>query len=274
MATEATTAAWQSTGKRVLITGASSGIGAATALAFASRGAVVGLVARREQQLGAVLEQCRVFTPASQMFVADLADLDGIAPLADRVTQALGPIDVLVNNAGVPKRRTVTTMTGVDAEDVMRINYLSPLRLTLALLPAMRERADGHIVNISSMGAHMVAFGVGAYSASKAALEFFTEALYVELAGSGVHAHIVVPGTTKSEFSTPKEGNDPPFPSDPATTADAETVAEAIVASLSDDRLITYATSRDEATATARNTDPNGFLQAMRERLAGLRTRV
>jgi len=266
--------AWDGTGKRVVVTGASSGIGEATALAFAERGATVGLVARRDRQLADVLARCRAVAPESKMFVADLADLDALPTLAARITDELGPVDVLVNNAGVPKRRTVTTMTGDDAEDVMRINYFSPLRLTLAFLPGMRERASGHVVNISSMGAHMVAFGVGAYSASKAALEFFTEAMFVELAGTGIHAHIVVPGTTRSEFSTPKEGNDPPFPSDPATTASPETVAAAIVACLSDDRLITYATPRDQATAEARNKDPNGFLQAMSERLAGLRNRT
>jgi short-subunit dehydrogenase len=262
---------WDPRGQRVVITGASSGIGAATAVEFARLGAVVGLVARREPQLAEVLASCRAFTPESAMFVADLADLDHIDVLVADVIAAFGQIDVLVNNAGVPKRRKVTALTVADAESVMRMNYLSPVALTLAALPAMRERGAGHVVNISSMGAHMVSFGVGAYAATKAALELFTEAMYVELAGTGVHAHIVVPGTTRSEFSTPKDGNDPPFPSDPATTVDPEVVAAAIIASLSDERLITYATEREQATAAAKSADPNAFLVSMRERLAGLR---
>jgi len=81
---------------------------------------------------------------------------------------------------------------------------------------------------------------------------------------------VVVPGTTASEFSTPKDGNDPPFPSDPATTASPEQVAAAIITCLSDDRFITYATERDQATAVARNADPNAFLASMAERLKGL----
>ena len=262
---------WEPRGQRVVITGASSGIGAATALELARLGAIVGLVARREAELGEVLAACRQHSPESTMFVADLADLDGIAALVERVTAQLGRIDVLVNNAGVPKRRRAAALTLDDAAEVMRINYFSPVALTITVLPAMRERGTGHVVNISSMGAHMVAFGVGAYSATKAALEMFTESMYVELSGSGVHAHVVVPGTTSSEFSTPKDGNDPPFPSDPSTTASPEVVAAAIIACLSDDRFITYATDRDAATAAAKQADPNAFLASMRERLAGMR---
>jgi len=261
---------WNPHEQRVVVTGASSGIGAATAIELARQGAIVGLVARRKHQLAEVLAACRETSPHSQMFVADLSQLDALPALVEKMTTTLGQIDVLVNNAGIPKRRTVTTMTLDDAESVMRMNYLSPVALTMAVLPAMRARDSGHVVNISSMGAHMVAFGVGAYSATKAALEFFTEAMYVELAGTGVRAHVVVPGTTASEFSTPKDGNDPPFPSDPATTASPEQVAAAIIACLSDDRFITYATERDQATAVARNADPNAFLASMAERLKGL----
>ncbi len=261
---------WNPRGQRVVVTGASSGIGAATAVEFARRGAVVGLVARRREQLGDVLVACRQTSPDSQMFVADLSEIDAIAGLVTTITATLGQIDVLVNNAGVPKRRKTSAMTVADAESVMRMNYLSPVALAIAVLPAMRQRDAGHIVNISSMGAHMVSFGVGAYSATKAALEYFTEAMYVELVGTGVQAHVVVPGTTLSEFSTPKDGNDPPFPSDPTMAATPEVVAAAIIACLSDDRFITYATERDEATATSRNADPNAFLASMRERLAGL----
>ena len=262
---------WEPRGQRVLVTGASSGIGAATGLAFASLGAVVALVARREEQLDSVLAGCREHSPDSTMFVADLSDLEAIPSLTGHITETFGLPDVVVNNAGVPKRRKVAAMTLDDVESVMRMNYLSPVALTLGFLPAMRERGSGHVVNISSMGAHMVSFGVGAYSATKGALEYFTEAMYLELAGSGIHAHVVVPGTTRTEFSTPKDGNDPPFPTDPATSVGPEVVADAIVASLSDDRFITYATEREQATSAARDADPNAFLASMRERLAGMR---
>jgi short-subunit dehydrogenase len=250
----------------VLITGASSGIGAATAIAFARNGATVGICARREGRLAGVLAEL----PNGMSFTADLADLDRIDAFAARVEQELGGVDVLVNNAGVPKRRKTTTMTPADAESVMAMNYFSPVRLTLALLPGMLDRGAGDIVNVSSMGAHMIAFGTGAYAASKAALEMFTEALYLELPDTGVRAHLVVPGTTATEFSTPRDGDDPPLPPGPVV-ATADEVAAVIVACVERDEFVSYATERDAATAVAKAADPNAFLAEMRDRLAPLR---
>jgi NAD(P)-dependent dehydrogenase (short-subunit alcohol dehydrogenase family) len=254
----------------ILVTGASSGIGAATARAFAERGATVGVCARRQDRLAEVVADL----PGGRSWVVDLADLDGIDAFAARADADMGGIDVLVNNAGIPKRRRTTTMTAADAESVMAMNYFSPVRLTLALLPRMIERGRGDIVNVSSMGVHLVAFGVGAYSASKAALELFTESLYVELPGTGVRAHLVIPGTTVTEFSTPREGNDPPLPPGP-TAATPEEVAAAIVASVSNDviadQFVSYATARDADTSATKAADPNAFLAQMREALAGLR---
>jgi short-subunit dehydrogenase len=250
----------------VLVTGASSGIGAATARAFAARGDTVGICARREDRLVEVLRDL----PHGKSWVVDLADLDGIEAFAARADDELGGVDVLVNNAGIPKRRRVRTMTADDAEEVMAMNYFSPVRLTLALLPRMIERGRGDIVNVSSMGVHLVAFGVGAYSASKAAIELFTEALYVELPGTGVRAHLVVPGTTVTEFSAPREGNDPPLPPGP-TAATPEQVAAAVVAAAQTDDFVTYATESDAATSATKAADPNAFLVQMRDALAGLR---
>jgi short-subunit dehydrogenase len=255
--------------ERVLVTGASSGIGAATAVAFARAGATVGICARRTDRLDEVLARCRQASPGCRAWTVDLADLEGIDAFAGRVLDELGGLDVLVNNAGVPKRRMVRTMTAADAEEVMRINYLSPVRLTLAVLPAMLAVASGHVVNVSSMGAHMVAYGTGAYAASKAALEMFTEALYLELVGTGVHAHVLVPGSTSTEFSTPREGNDPPLPSG-GEPVEPEVVATAVLACLGGDELVTYATERDAATAAAKAADPNAFVADMRERLRAL----
>jgi short-subunit dehydrogenase len=250
----------------VLVTGASSGIGAATARAFAARGDTVGICARREDRLAEVLADLH----GGRSWAVDLADLGGIEAFAAKADDELGGVDVLVNNAGIPKRRRATTMSPDDAESVMAINYFAPVRLTLALLPRMIERARGDIVNVSSMGVHLVAFGVGAYAASKAALELFTEALYVELPGTGVRAHLVVPGTTITEFSTPREGNDPPLPPGP-TAATPEDVAAAIVASVDSDQYVSYATARDADTSATKAADPNAFLAQMREALAGLR---
>ena len=100
--------AFPTTGKRVLISGASSGVGAALARQLAARGAVVGLIARRRDRLAEVLADCRTTSPDSTMWVADLADTAAIGELGRRAWDTLGEIDVLINNAAVPKRRAVT----------------------------------------------------------------------------------------------------------------------------------------------------------------------
>jgi short-subunit dehydrogenase len=257
-------------GKRALVTGASSGIGASTAVALARAGATVGICARRADRLAEVLDRCREHAPDSRSWTVDLSELDGIEAFAARADAELGGIDVLVNNAGVPKRRRTNAMSPDDVESVMAFNYFSPVRLTIAVLPGMLARGSGHVVNVSSMGVHLVAYGTGAYGASKAALEMFTEAMYVELAGTGVHAHLFVPGSTRTEFSTPRDGNDPPFPQDPAGVADPDEVAAALVGSLLGDDFRTFAMPRDRASAEAKEADVNAFLVAMRARLTAL----
>ena len=253
----------------VFVTGASSGIGAAAAEAFAEAGHTVGICARREDRLAEVLERCRKHAPDSRMWVADLGDLEALAPLASRVEEELGGIDVLVNNAGVPKRRRVKAMAPEDVEGVMAMNYFSPVRLTLAVLPRMIERGSGHVVNVSSMGVHSAAFGVGAYSASKAALELFTESLYLELANTGVQAHLLVPGTTRTEFSEDKPGTEPSMVKDAPGFATPEEVAAAIVACVGTDDFVTYATGRDAQGSATKAADPNAFLVSARQALQG-----
>lgn len=257
-------------GRNVVITGASSGIGAALALEATRRGARVALVARRADRLGEVLEQCSAIADRGHIaMVADLSELDAIEGLAVMVRAGLGGrIDVLINNAGVPKRRRTDQMTPDDVEDVMRINYFSPVRLTLAVLPHMLEQGDGDIVNVSSMGVHSAAFGVSAYSATKGALEMFAEGLYLELAGTGVRSHLFIPGTTISEFSTDKPGNNAPFPLDPATASTSEQVAEALLDSLGTDVFRTFTGEREQRTATTREGDVNAWVANMREVLS------
>lgn len=259
------------TDKNIVITGASSGIGEALAIEAANRGARVAIVARRADRLANVLERCQQSSPESTMVVADLADLDAIDGLASQLIASLdGRVDVLINNAGVPKRKRTDQMTSEDVEGVMSINYFSPVRLTLAMLPHMLDRDSGDIVNVSSMGVHMAAFGVSAYSASKAALEFFTEGLYVELGKTNVRAHLFVPGTTASEFSTDKPGNNAPFPSDPATTATSEEVAISLLASLDTETFVTYTGEREAQTSAKRNADVNAWLANMRQVFTGM----
>jgi short-subunit dehydrogenase len=251
---------------KVFVTGASSGIGAATAKAFAAAGHEVGICARRQDRLEAVAAACGGGT---RYWVADLSDLDAIAGFADSVDEAMGGVDVLVNNAGVPKRRRVKNMTLGDVESVMAMNYFSPVRLTLAFLPRMLDRGAGDVINVSSMGVHSAAFGVGAYAASKAALELFTESMYLELGDTGVRARLLIPGTTLTEFSDDKPDNEPTL-TRRADAATAEEVAAAIVAAVGDGRFVSYATDRDAHSSAAKAADPNAFLAKARTALAPL----
>ena len=196
-------------GKHVLVTGASTGIGAALAVGFAHAGATVGICARREPELAEVLAQVQAHAPASRMWTIDLDDLDGLEEFAVKVTSELDGVDVLVNNAGIPKRKQLLALTPQIVEDVMRINYFSPVRLTLALLPELIERS-GRIVNISSVAARLGPPGEAAYTASKAALTGFSESMLVDLgvAGHDVGVHVVNPGVIDTRlFHLPD--NDP-----------------------------------------------------------------
>jgi len=166
--------AYDLSGKHVLVTGASAGIGAALAEGFAKRGATVGICARRADRLEAVLRKCRVHAPESRAWTVDLADLGGIASFAERASSELGGIDVLVNNAGIPKRKTVFALTPDIVESVMQINYASPVRLTLALLDDLVARA-GRLVYVSSVAARLSPPAESAYAASKAAISAWAE---------------------------------------------------------------------------------------------------
>jgi NAD(P)-dependent dehydrogenase (short-subunit alcohol dehydrogenase family) len=173
-------------GQRVLVTGASSGIGAGLAEEFARRGAVVGICARRQDRLDAVLERCRQHSPESRSWVTDLSDPAAVDVLAAAALEELGGVDVLVNNAGIPKRRHVSRLDPATVESVMNINFFSPVRLTLALLPHMLERHSGRIINISSVAATLSSPGESAYDASKAAVTAFSESMAVDLWQAGV----------------------------------------------------------------------------------------
>ena len=199
---------YELTGRRVLVTGASSGIGAGLAQAFATAGATVGICARREDRLTDVLKRCRVHSPDSAMWVADLSRPDEVDRVAQAALAELGGVDVLVNNAGIPKRRRVTDLTPEVVAEVMNINFLSSVRLTLALLPQMIDRGEGRLLNVSSVAAVLSSPGEAAYDASKAALSAFSEAMAVDLWSTGVKVLTVYPGVVDTElFAIP--GNDP-----------------------------------------------------------------
>jgi short-subunit dehydrogenase len=208
-------------GCRTLVTGASSGIGAGLAEALAAEGAVVGICARRGDRLADVVGRCMDHSPESRMWAVDLADPDAVDQLSVDVLDAFGGIDLLVNNAGIPKRRHVTALDIDTIARVMHINFLSPMRLTMTLLPQMRERGSGTIVNVSSIAALLSVPGEAAYDASKAALTAFSEAMAVDLWGTGVKIMVVYPGVIDTDLFTLPDNDVPNLPvlAEPVSTA-------------------------------------------------------
>jgi short-subunit dehydrogenase len=194
-------------GKHVLVTGASGGIGAALAEGFAKRGATVGICARRADRLDEVLERCRAHAPESRAWTVDLADLAGLEAFAHKASSELGGIDVLVNNAGIPKRKRVFDLTPEIVESTMLINYFSPVRLTFALLDEIVERG-GRLMYVSSVAARLSPPAEAAYSATKAAISAWAECLQVDLRDTPVKIHVLYPGVIDTElFHLPD--NDP-----------------------------------------------------------------
>ncbi len=249
-------------GSRVLVTGASSGIGAGLAEAFAREGATVGICARRADRLAEVAERCRAHGVEAHAWVTDLSDLDAVDKLASDAVTALGGVDVLVNNAGIPKRRHVTVIDADVVEAVTTINYLSPVRLTLALLPQMLERGAGRVINVASVAATLSSPGEAAYSASKAALAVFSESMAVDLWGTGVRTLAVYPGIVDTElFSIPD--NDPlDVPVEPITVGEA--VAD-ILAALDRDAIEVYTPAHFKDYAVGKANDVEGFLAGSAE---------
>ncbi|WP_282778810.1 SDR family oxidoreductase [Nocardia sp. CC201C] len=175
-------------GRIVLITGASSGIGLATAHAVARRGATVLMVARTTEELEAAAAQVRAESGAAQAYTCDITDEKSVELLVKQVLADHDHVDYVVNNAGRSIRRAVMNSTDRmhDFERTMAVNYFGAVRLILALLPSMRERRFGHFVNISSIAVQTKVPRFAAYVASKSALDNFSEIAAVENADAGI----------------------------------------------------------------------------------------
>ena len=251
--------------RTVLVTGASSGIGAATARLLAARGTTVVLVARRADRLDAVLSDCRRTAAASFRWAADLGDPATAAVLATDVWDAVGGLDVVVHNAGIPLRRPVTNLTMADVEVALRVNFLSPVAMTLALVPRMVRRGRGVVVNVSSLGGRLGVATEAAYCASKFAMAGWSEAIAVDLAGTGVRVRLVLPGAIDTEIWD-RPGNDPPVYHGPL--AQPEEVAAGIVACIDSDRFEHYVPDM-KAIAEFKTADVDAYLEGMRAMVAG-----
>jgi short-subunit dehydrogenase len=247
-------------GTVALVTGASSGIGAATARLLAQGGTTVAVVARRPDRLEEVADDCRRTAPGSRAFAADLADPDRAARLAVQIWEEMGSLDVIINNAAIPMRRPADRLTLAEVERTMTVNFFSPVAITLALLPRMLERRSGTIVNVSSMGGRLGIAHEAAYSASKFALAGWSESLAVDLFGTGVAVRLVLPGAFDTEIWD-QPGNDPAPYSGPL--APPEEGAAGIVECVTSQQFEHYVPDM-RAVVEMKTKDIDGFMAAMR----------
>lgn len=181
----------------VVITGASAGIGRALALEYARHGARLTLIARRR----ALLEElARAAGGSPHLVEKDLADPDRAADFLPEAEAAHGPVDVLINNAGVQTVERLDRISPADADRMLVLNLQTPLRLAMAVLPGMRARGSGTVVNVASAAAYAPMRGMVHYAASKAGIARGSELMRIELRGSGVNVVTVYPGYIRTEM--------------------------------------------------------------------------
>lgn len=198
-------------GKRILLTGASSGIGEAAAEKFAAKGAIVVAVARRQELLDDLVERISAKGGDARAHAVDLSDLDAIDELVARVEADLGGVDILINNAGRSIRRPLAESLDRwhDVERTMTLNYYSPLRLIRGLAPGMRDRHDGHIINVATWGVMNESSPLFAvYNASKAALAAVSRVIETEWAVDGVHSTTLYYPLVKTPMIAPTRAYD------------------------------------------------------------------
>jgi short-subunit dehydrogenase len=181
-----------------VVTGASSGIGEATALALAGRGAAVMLTARAEEKLRFLEREISAAGGRALAVRTDVTDRDSVEAMVERTIEAFGSLDVLVNNAGLGLSGRVAELRAEDLRHVLEVNLIGPLVCIQAALPHMRQ--GGRIINVSSVVGKRAIPKVGGYCATKSALNALSDALRVEVAGRGITVTSVYPGTTQTAF--------------------------------------------------------------------------
>jgi NAD(P)-dependent dehydrogenase (short-subunit alcohol dehydrogenase family) len=187
-------------GRVAVVTGASSGIGAAVARDLAGRGARVVAVARRPDRLAEVVEACRASSPDSVAHPADVGRREDCEAVVAGAEARFGRVDIVVNNAGISIHREAARTTPDDIAHLFAVNFFGPVHLTMAALPGMLDRGCGSVVNVTSVAGYVPNPGESAYGASKAALSRWSHGLAVELHGTGVHVGTLSPGPIDTEI--------------------------------------------------------------------------
>ena len=226
------------TGKTALVTGSTSGIGQATAIALAARGAQVLVVGRNEQRAKDVVAEIKGSGGSASFNLTTLSDLDSARQLVEWATESGRHVDILINNAGVAPLGPSNAATEAEFDETIALNVKIPFFLVASLAPAMAERGWGSIVNISTMVASFGQAGMALYGASRAALELLTKAWAAEYGPLGVRVNAVAPGPTQTRMmeAVPAEMVNQLAALAPAgRVADPEELAAAILFLASDD---------------------------------------
>lgn len=187
-----------------VVTGASAGIGRAVAVALTRQGVRVGAVARRADKLAELAAEAKASGGTIETAVADVADRAGLYAAIRSVADRLGPIDLLVANAGIACSSGADPMNVANDEAMIRTNYLGVVYAIETVLPDMLARGRGHLVGVSSLAAYKGLPGSGGYSASKAAVNAYLEALRIELRPRGVSVTAVCPGFIRTDMTAGK----------------------------------------------------------------------
>lgn len=185
-------------GQRVVVTGASRGLGRGIALELAARGHTVGLVARSAAQLAGVADEIRALGGDAHTSPCDLRDWQSASPAIGSLVDAMGGIDALVNNAGRVELQAAENTTASSFEDLLRTNILTTHIATTAVLPYMLARGAGHFVNISSISGYTPLSGGAAYAATKYAVTGYSDSLFLELRDRGIKVSVVFCGSVES----------------------------------------------------------------------------
>ena len=219
-------------GKVVVITGASSGIGRDAAVAFAKRGAIVVGVARREALLVELADECKRHASDASYLAGDLGERAFAERVVHETVARHGRLDVLINNAGIPIHKQIYDVTPEDMDLQMRVNFMASVWTTLAAIPYLLRQGEGYVINVSSMAAKVAPPRETPYTAAKAAMDGFTAGLWSDLAGSGIHVALVVPGPIDTEIwgkdDTPSGYNGPKYPPKIVTDAIFEVIEKKI----------------------------------------------
>lgn len=193
----------------VFITGASSGIGHALAVALGRHGAALGLLARRADKLAELVAEVERAGGRALALPADVRDAVAVKEAADKLRAQFGRIDTLVANAGVADTKDAKDLQPEDVSRVVNINLLGAANSVCAVLPQMLEQGSGHLVAISSLAAYRGLPKSAAYCASKAGLSAFFESVRVDVRGSGVDVTIIHPGFVKTPITSGRQAEMP-----------------------------------------------------------------